>query len=67
MDEYNILNTIKPAYFRSKFPYNIVNPEKIKFTMNKIVIWAKEDNKKHMGGVQKDPPVLNAQPIEYYG
>lgn len=63
MDEYNILNTIKPAYFRSKFPYNIVNPEKIKFTMNKIIIWVAEDKKNYKGGAVKDETI----PIRFYG
>ncbi len=65
MEEYNILNSIKPAYFRSRFPYNIIDPKKIKFTMNKIEIWAKEEDKSNphakTGGSVK--PI----PIKFYG
>ena len=65
MDEYNILNNVKPVYFKGKFPYSIINPESIKFTMNKIVIWAKEekkDNKKVGGGAK-----YGACKIKFYG
>lgn len=64
MDEYNILNSIKPAYFRSKFPYNIVDPNKIKFTMKKIEIWAKEEDKNN---TQKKGGVEIYSPIIFYG
>jgi energy-converting hydrogenase Eha subunit F len=67
MDEYNILNTVKPAYFRSKFPYNIVSPAKIKFTMNKINIWVADDKKKHVGGnVERSSDGITPQ-ITFYG
>jgi hypothetical protein len=65
MDEYNILNNVKPVYFRGKFPYSIINPESIKFTMNKIVIWAKEEkksNNKVGGGTKRVTPK-----IKFYG
>ena len=42
MEEYNILNTIKPKFLRSKFPYNWISPEKIILTQKKITILAKE-------------------------
>lgn len=35
-EEYNILNSVKPEYFKTKFPYNLVDPSKILFTANKI-------------------------------
>jgi energy-converting hydrogenase Eha subunit F len=67
MDEYNILNSIKPVYFRSKFPYNIVSPAKIKFTMNKISIWVADDTKKHVGGDVKHSSGGSITPIIFYG
>jgi hypothetical protein len=42
MEEYNILNTIKPKFLRTKYPYNLVSPEKIMLTQKKITIMAKE-------------------------
>jgi hypothetical protein len=42
MDEYNILNSIKPKFLKTKYPYNLVSPEKILLTQKKITIMAKE-------------------------
>lgn len=58
MEEYNILNTIKPKFLRTKYPYNLVSPEKITLTQKKITIMAKElssnnnpnSNKGKLGG-----------------
>ena len=42
MEEYNILNSIKPSFLRTKYPYNFVNPEKIVIMQKKIPIMVKE-------------------------
>ena len=35
---YNVLNTVKPINFQTKFPYSIINPNKITLTKKKITI-----------------------------
>ncbi len=40
---YNTLNSIKPSYFQTKFPFNVVNPNKIKLVTNKIKIMVKDE------------------------
>lgn len=46
MEVYKILNSIKPRYFKTTYPYNLVDPEKIAFTKKKVKILAKEINEK---------------------
>jgi len=61
---YHILNSIKPVYFQTKFPYDKITPSKIVFTKRKIEIMSKEyekfkkskktkSNKEHIGGYNK--------------
>ncbi len=40
---YNTLNSIKPSYFQTKFPFNVVNPNKIKLITGKIKIIVKDE------------------------
>lgn len=52
MDEYNILNSVKPKYFKTTYPYSLVDPEKITFTQKKIKLLVKSttaDGKKTGG------------------
>lgn len=60
-EEYKILNSIKPLYFQTKFPYNTLTPEKIQITKEKVQIIAKQfkNSKKITGG-------NNTQPITVY-
>jgi hypothetical protein len=57
MEAYNILNTIKPNFLVSKFPYNLVNPAKIILTKKKISIIVKQLKLSHKqkaeGGAQR--------------
>jgi hypothetical protein len=46
MEEYNILNSIKPRHFKTDYPYNLVDPAKILFTRNKIKLLVKQTDKK---------------------
>ncbi len=45
IDSYRILNSIKPLYFQTKFPYDKITPSKIVFTKRKIEIMSKEYEK----------------------
>jgi hypothetical protein len=54
MEAYNILNTIKPKFLISKFPYNLVNPEKIILTRKKISIMVKRLKQVEGGRVKED-------------
>lgn len=62
LEYYNILNAVKPANQRSKYPYSVVDKDKIIFTQKKITIVAKElksaDRGKSGGAVSK---------IRFYG
>ncbi len=60
MEEYNILNTVKPAFLRTKFPYNLVDPEKIVLTQKKITILVKELNST-MDATKQDPTAKKAK------
>ena len=53
MDSYNILNTIKPKFLITKFPYNLVDPAKIIFTRKKISIIVKKG-----GGKKTESPMI---------
>ena len=55
MEAYNILNTIKPNYMTTKFPYNLVNPAKVIFTRKKISIMVKKLKK---GGGENKPTII---------
>ena len=54
MEAYNILNTIKPKFLISKFPYNLVNSEKIILTRKKISIMVKRLKQVEGGRVKED-------------
>ena len=45
VEGYNILNSLKPSYFQTNYPFDNLTPEKIIFTKNKISIMAKEYEK----------------------
>ncbi len=45
MKDYNILNTVKPKFLRTQYPYNLVDPKKILLTQKKITILAKSFSK----------------------
>lgn len=47
IEMYNILNTIKPNYAKTKFPYNYWTPEKI-FETQKIVKMISSKDKKFL-------------------
>ncbi len=74
MKEYNILNTVKPKFLRTQYPYNLLDPKKILMTQKKITILAKSFANKKEGGVDKsfatkkegDAPSSN-NPITFYG
>ena len=64
---YNILETVKPPYFQTKFPYDVLTPNKILLTKNKITIIAKNFDafiktapwkKKKNGGSENSLPIL---------
>jgi hypothetical protein len=42
LEGYHILNSIKPAYFQTKFPYDKITANKVIFTKRKIEIMVKE-------------------------
>jgi hypothetical protein len=42
---YNILNTIKPKFYQTKFPYNLYDEKKLTFTENVIEIIVKNKEK----------------------
>jgi hypothetical protein len=44
IDEYEILNAVKPLYLRTQYPYNLVSNNQIVFTQKKITIMAKNTN-----------------------
>lgn len=54
MEEYHILNAVKPKFLRTKYPYNWVSPEKILLTQKKITIMSKE--------LHSDTKQLNTKP-----
>ena len=44
MENYNLLNKVKPYYLNNKFPYNIINSDII-ITKNKVnLIFVKDQN-----------------------
>ena len=57
MEAYNILNTVKPKFLVSKFPYNIVDPAKIIFTRKKITIIVKQLKNNKKGGDGESYPL----------
>jgi hypothetical protein len=52
LKEYNILNSVKPKFLRTQYPYNLVDPKKIIMTQKKITILAKTQKEKK-GGAEK--------------
>ncbi len=69
MEEYNILNAIKPKFLRTKYPYNFVNPEKIILTQKKITIMAKELSSKQSNSNSDKSKLGGSTPsqITFYG
>lgn len=73
MEEYNILNTIKPKFLRTRYPYNLVSPEKIILTQKKITIMAKElssnskSNSKESNSNKGKFGGSISQPVTFYG
>ncbi len=59
IEGYRILNSIKPFYFQTKYPFNAMSPQKIIFTENKIEILAKDYEKFIMDKKSKDEGVKN--------
>jgi len=65
-EEYYILNTVKPKYYKTAYPYNLVDPEKIIFTQKKIKILAKSFNSKIKSN-QKKGGADSKMEIVFYG
>ncbi len=64
---YNTLNSVKPSYFQTSFPFNAMSPNKIKLVTGKIKLLVKNMSIKHTeksGGGTGDPP---REPIVMYG
>lgn len=57
LKEYNILNSVKPKFLRTQYPYNLVDPKKIIMTQKKITILAKAQKKEKKGGDERTPPI----------
>lgn len=59
-EDYKILNSIKPLYFQTKFPFNKLTPEKIQVTKEKVKIIAKQykSSKDITGGGTKHNPIV---------
>jgi len=60
MEEYSVLNAIKPTFSKTKYPYNLIDPAKIIFTQKKVEIMAKELSSQKKGGYE-------CPPIVFYG
>lgn len=57
LKEYNILNSVKPKFLRTQYPYNLVDPKKIIMTQKKITILAKSQKKEKKGGDERTTPI----------
>lgn len=60
LHNYHILNSVVPVYFQTKFPYNIVDYNKVKIANTSIDIIVKELNTTVKGGDDIDD-------VPYYG
>ncbi len=63
MEAYNILNTVKPNFLVSKYPYSLVNPAKIILTKKKISIIVKQLKQSSKNEVKGG----SDNPIVFYG
>lgn len=58
LENYNILVSIVPSYFRTQFPYSTVDSEKILLTKRKIKLLVKSDKPdKTLGGKTVKPAI----------
>jgi len=69
---YKLLNSVKPVYFQTKFPYNLVTKDKILVTDKKIKIMVKSTHNTNKsgtksGGGDNRHSAHYAQPIIFYG
>lgn len=68
MEEYNILNSVKPGFLKPKYPFNLVDPKKIMLTQKKITILAKSlELKTNTMNSHKKVGGHNGRHITFYG
>jgi hypothetical protein len=68
MDEYNILNSVKPIIHRPKYPYNLFDSKKIIKTQKKITILVKElESTTNQNEKNKPKQGGNSRTILFYG
>lgn len=66
MDGYQILNSVKPAWEQTRFPYSSIAKQQVQFTLRQLAIMAKKVDEHR---VSKHTPVTGSASyrISFYG